>query len=300
MGNLIPALLITAGLFLCLNIQSGDPAEKKKSRRQRIRFLSGKPPGKLERLTNEAEQMLTAAGMKARLQTYQRLALALGAAGILVGAAIGNVLAAAVLGIGLAAMPLLIIRIRTGDYQRSLYESLESGMGIITNAYVSSGDLIRAVEDNLRLIPAPVDGVFRQFLSRVQLVDASVPKALETMKGQIDNRYWTDWVNTLIQCQHDKTLRYALPGIVERLGAMRRIRMETDTLLQKQISDYVVTVFLLLASIPVMAWMMSDWYEMLTQTVAGQVTLAVVLAAVFATALWVGRLYHPKEGGGKA
>jgi tight adherence protein B len=300
LGNLIPALLITAGLFLCLNIQSGDPAEKKKSRRQRIRFLSGKLPGKLERLTNEAEQMLTAAGMKARLQTYQRLALALGAAGILVGAAIGNVMAAAVLGIGLATMPLLIIRIRTGDYQRSLYESLESGMGIITNAYVSSGDLIRAVEDNLRLIPAPVDGVFRQFLSRVQLVDASVPKALEAMKGQIDNRYWTDWVNTLIQCQHDKTLRYALPGIVERLGAMRRIRMETDTLLQKQISDYVVTVFLLLASIPVMAWMMPDWYEMLTQTVAGQVTLAVVLAAVFATALWVGRLYHPKEGGGKA
>jgi tight adherence protein B len=300
LGNLIPALLITAGLFLCLNIQSGDPAEKKKSRRQRIRFLSGKPPGKLERLTNEAEQMLTAAGMKARLQTYQRLALALGAAGILVGAAIGNVLAAAVLGIGLAAMPLLIIRIRTGDYQRSLYESLESGMGIITNAYVSSGDLIRAVEDNLRLIPAPVDGVFRQFLSRVQLVDASVLKALEAMKGQIDNRYWTDWVNTLIQCQYDKTLRYALPGIVERLGAMRRIRMETDTLLQKQISDYVVTVFLLLASIPVMAWMMPDWYEMLTQTVAGQVTLAAVLAAVFATALWVGRLYHPKEGGGKA
>lgn len=49
-----------------------------------------------------------------------------------------------------------------------------------------------------------------------------------------------------------------------------------------------------------MAWMMPDWYEMLTQTVAGQVTLAAVLAAVFATALWVGRLYHPKEGGGKA
>lgn len=300
MDNLIPALLITAGLFLCLHIHMADPAEKKKGRRQRIRFLSDKPPGKLERLANEAEQMLTAAGMKARLQTYQRLALTLGVTGLLVGTVIGNVLAAMVLGIGLAAMPLLIIRVRTGDYLRSLYESLESGMGTITNAYVSSGDLIRAVEDNLRLIPAPVDGVFRQFLSRVQLVDASIPKALEVLKDQIDNRYWKDWINTLVQCQHDKTLRFALPGIVERLGAMRRIRMETDTLLQKQIGDYVVTVFLLLASIPVMAWMMPDWYEMLTQTVAGQVTLAVVLSAVFATALWIGRLYHPKEGGGKA
>ncbi len=300
MGNLIPALLITAGLFLCLRILSGRPAEKERSRRRRIRFLSGKPPGRLERMASEAEQMLTAAGMKARLQTYQRLALALGVAGLLVGAAIGNVLTAVVLAVGLAAMPLLIIRIRTGDYLRGLYENLESAMGTVTNAYVAGGDLIRAVEDSLRLIPSPVDEVFRQFLSRVQLVDASVPKALEAMKGQIDNRYWTDWVNTLIQCQHDKTLRFALPGIVERLGAMRRIRMETDTLLQKQIGDYVVTVLLLLASIPVMAWMMPDWYEMLTQTVAGQITLAVVLASVFATALWIGRLYHPKEGGGKA
>lgn len=299
MGNLIPALLIVAGLFLCLNIRADNPAEKKKSRRKRIRFLTGKPPGRIERLTDEAERMLTAAGMKARLQTYKRLSLALGAAGLLIGAAIGNMLTTAVLGLGLAAMPLLIIRIRTGDYLRGLYESLESAMGTVTNAYVAGGDLIRAVEDSLLLIPSPIDEVFRKFLSRVQLVDASVPKALESMKEQIDNRYWRDWVSTLIQCQGDRTLRFALPGIVERLGAMRRIRIEADTLLQKQIGDYVVTVFLLLGSIPVMAFMMPDWYEMLTQTLAGQITLAIVLVAVFATALWIGRLYHPQEGGGK-
>lgn len=300
MGNLITALLVTTGLFLCLGIRAADMPEKKKSRRRRIRFLLGKLPGRIERMASEAEQMLTAAGMQAQLGTYKRLALVLGMAGLLIGAAIDNLLAAAVLGVGLAVMPLLIIRIRTGDYLRGLYESLESGMGTVTNAYVASGDLIGAIEDSLRLIPAPVDEVFRKFLSQIRLVDASVPRALEAMKGQIDNRYWQEWVNVLIQCQSDRTLRYALPGIVERLGAMRRIRMEADTLLQKQIGDYVVTVFLLLGSIPVMAFMMPDWYEMLTQTIAGQITLAVVLAAVFMTALWIGRLYHPKEGGGKA
>lgn len=300
MISLITALLIIAGLFLCLGIRADNPAERKKSRRQRIRYLSGKPPGRMERLVTDAEQILTAAGMQGQLRTYQRLALGLGTAGLLVGAAIGSPLVALVLGIGLASIPLLLISIRTGDYQRGLYESLESAMGTVTNAYVSGGDLIRAVGDSLRLLPSPVDEVFRQFLSRTTLVDASIPKALEAMKGQIGNRYWQEWINTLIQCQGDRTLRYALPGIVERLGSMRRIRMEADTLLQKQIGDYVVTVLLLLGSVPVMAWMMPDWYRMLTQTVAGQITLAVVLAAVFATALWVGRLYHPKEGGGKA
>lgn len=300
MASLIAALLVTAGLFLCLGVQIDDPAGKKKSRRQRIRTLTGKPPGKLEKMAAEATQMLTASGMQGQLRTYQRLAAGLGIAGLLVGAAIGSPLVAVVLGVGLTSMPLLLIRVRTGDYQRGLYENLESAMGTVTNAYVSGGDLIRAVEDSLRLIPAPVDRVFQEFLSRIHLVDASVPNALEAMKGQIDNRYWREWVNTLIQCQGDRTLRYALPGIVERLGSMRRIRMEADTQMQKQIGDYVITVFLILGSIPVMAFMMPDWYRMLTQTVAGQITLVVVLSAVFATALWVGRLYHPKEGGGKA
>ena len=141
--------------------------------------------------------------------------------------------------------------------------------------------------------------MFRKFLSQIRLVDASVPR--RAGHERTDRQPLLAGVGQYAdQCQSDRTLRYALPGIVERLGAMRRIRMEADTLLQKQIGDYVVTVFLLLGSIPVMAFMMPDWYEMLTQTIAGQGTLAVVLGAVFATALWNGRLYHPKEGGGKA
>jgi hypothetical protein len=42
---------------------------------------------------------------------------------------------------------------------------------------------------------------------------------------------------------------------------------------------------------------MPDWYELLTTTPAGKITLAVVLAAVLATAVWVARLYRPVEGG---
>jgi len=43
--------------------------------------------------------------------------------------------------------------------------------------------------------------------------------------------------------------------------------------------------------------MMPDWYTMLTTTVVGKITLAVILAAVFATSVWVSRLYRPLEGG---
>jgi hypothetical protein len=45
-----------------------------------------------------------------------------------------------------------------------------------------------------------------------------------------------------------------------------------------------------------MGAIMPDWYAMLTTTPAGKITLAVVLAAVLATAIWVARLYRPVEG----
>ena len=139
--------------------------------------------------------------------------------------------------------------------------------------------------------------MFRQFYMETQLIDADGVKALRRIRERIDNRYWRDWCDVLIQCQRDRQLRFALPGIVSRLGEMRRAQMEADTAIQKQLGDYIVTVMLVLGAIPLMGAMMPDWYDMLTTTPAGKITLAVVLAAVLATAIWVARLYRPVESG---
>jgi hypothetical protein len=78
---------------------------------------------------------------------------------------------------------------------------------------------------------------------------------------------------------------------------MRRIQIEIDTTIRKQVGDYIITVMIVLGAIPMMGAMMPDWYIMLTTTLAGKITLAVVLAAVLATAVWVARLYRPVKGG---
>jgi hypothetical protein len=144
-----------------------------------------------------------------------------------------------------------------------------------------------------------LDNVFRQFYARTQFVDSDIVKALWQMRERIDNRYWRDWCDVLMQCQRDRQLRYSLPGIVSRLGEMRRAQMETDTAIRQQMNDYIITVLIVLGAIPLMGAMMPDWYTMLTAMVAGKITLAVILAAVLGTAVWVARLYRPVEGGGK-
>ncbi|MFZ5973988.1 MAG: type II secretion system F family protein [Bacillota bacterium] len=237
--------------------------------------------------------------MGEQFATYKWMAALLSAFGLIIGLALDNLLATFVLAIGLGCSPLIVIRIRTGDYVRSLHEKLESAMSTVTNSYIASGDLISAVESSLHLLPAPIDEVFKQFFMQTQLIDSDVVKALQSMRDKIGNRYWRDWCNVLIQCQQDRQLRYALSGIVGRLGEIRRVQLEVDTTIRKQTSDYVLTVLIVLGAIPLMGCMMPEWYDMLTNTLAGKITLAGVLAVVLATAAWVSQLYRPVEGGEK-
>jgi len=304
--QIVCALLISAGSFLIFKVHSSDMTgwltkllHRQRKRKKRIRRITGKPKGKLEATTDSAKEMLTAAGMTGQITSYRWMAAILALLGLLIGLALGNILAAMVLAAGLSFSPLIVIRIRTGDYIRSLNEKLESAMGTITNNYVASGDLIGAVQSSLHLLPAPLDGMFRQFYAETQLVDSDVVKALYRLRERIDNRYWHDWCDVLVQCQRDRQLRYALHGIVGRQGEMRRVQMETDTAIRKQLGDYIVTVMIVLGAIPLMGAMMPDWYSMLTTTLAGKITLALVLAAVLATAVLVAQLYRPMEGGEK-
>lgn len=300
--KILTALLITAGLFIILNIRPADisqvilkPFEKKRKLHQRITKLTGKKPGPIRRRLNEAQQMLDSAGMSEQISSYKWLSVILALPGLIFGLAIDNLPAAIVLATGLAAAPLAIIRIRTGEYVRGLNARLETGMGLITNSYLQSGDLTSAVSDNLKLLPAPLDNIFGKYLVETQFIDASNIRAIELMRERVNNRYWRDWCSVLIQCQHDRQLRFALPGIVERLGETRRAQMEIDTVIQKHFGDYLITVLIVLGSIPMMSLMMPDWYEMLMHTTAGKITLTVVLAAVLSTALWVAGIYQPHD-----
>lgn len=303
-AQILCALFITAGLFYLFKVRPSDmttklakPLERRRNEMKRIRRITGKPKGKLAATADNAKEMLSAAGMGGQITSYRWAAVILALLGLLLGLALNNIPAALVLAVGLGCSPLIVIRIRTGDYVRSLNERLERAMGTVTNSYVASGDLIGAVQSSLRLLPAPLDGMFRQFYAETQLVDSDVVKALHRLRERIDNRYWRDWCDVLVQCQRDRQLRFALSGIVARLGEMRRVQTETDTTIRKQLGDYIVTVMIVLGAIPLMGAMMPDWYDMLTTTLAGKLTLAVVLAAILATAVWVARLYRPVEGG---
>lgn len=134
-------LLLTAGLFLLLNIQPRDfvqvllkPILRRRLRRQRIRALTGAKAGPVQRQIEAAGLMLEQSGMDDKRVGYAWASVILAALGLLAGIWIDNLLAAIILAAGLAALPLIIIFFRTGEYIRALAEKMETTMSILTNA----------------------------------------------------------------------------------------------------------------------------------------------------------------------
>ncbi len=296
LAYILCTLFITAGLFILTDVRPRDvieplqkPFEQDVNRKKRIRFLTGKKPSAIQRMKEEAVSMLDASGMGEQTATYRNMAILFAVAGFLFGLAIDNILASFVLAIGLAMTPITIIRMRTADYKRMLNEKLEVSMSSVTNSYVATGNLLTAVERVLPMLPAPVDAIFRRFVTDMQYVDGNAIRAIQHMREASDNWYWTEWCNALIQCQDDVSLNRTLSGIVERLSEMRQIQLEVDTTMKKHMSDYAITVLLVIGSVPLMGFMIPDWYDMLMYTLPGKITLAIVLASVLFTTVWVSR-----------
>ena len=194
-------------------------------------------------------------------------------------------------------VPMTIIRLRAADYTRMVNEKLEMAMGSVTNSYVATGDLLTAVERVLTMLPAPVNDIFGRFVVDVQYLDGNIVRAIQRMREASENWYWKEWCGG---ADPVPGRRIAQPHALRHCGALLGNAPDTagevDTTLRKHMSDYVLTVMLVLGSIPLMGLMIPDWYDMLMHTLPGKITLAVVLATVLATSVWVSRAHVPAEG----
>ena len=298
--SLCCALLVIIGLFLATGTRFSDlldgitkPFQKDIERKKRIQRITKKKPNRFQRMANEAAEMLDASGYGEQLDVYRQLSIALAAMGFLFGLVMDNIAAAIVLGVSLAVLPTVFIRLRASDYKKLLHEKLEIAMSSVTNSYIAMGDLQLAVENVLHLLPEPADAIFRRYLTEMQYISGNHRQALEKLRDEVDLWHWKEWCNALIQCQEDKGLRYSLPALVERMSEQRQLTAEADAAMRRQMTDYMMIVLVVLGSIPLMGIMMPDWYDKLMYTVPGKITLAVVLAIILATLLWVSRAVIP-------
>lgn len=296
-------LLLAAGAMLLtqstpaalMKALRSAPRKKTKMNRQVRQAVHPKKPNRIRRIILEAKSILEATNQGGRFASLCTLALLLAVAGVFTGSLLGNIFLMPVLGIGFALFPFLYILLASYRFKKRLNGELETSLSVVTAEYIRTEDIISAVRESLDSCRSPVKEAFRSFLGQVTSVGPDIPQALGKIRGSIDSDVWKEWIDAVIQCQQDRTLKSTLQPIVRKLSDMRIVSGDLNADLYQPFREWTIMGGLLL-SLPVLVWFLNkDWYNILMHTAGGQIILAVDAAVFFYSLIRVIRLTRPVE-----
>lgn len=237
------------------------------------RLSGGKKANYFVRTKNEAVQALTQTGQSGKLTGVFRFSVLLGAFGVLFSFAIGNLLLAPVLGLGLYFIPLWSTRFAVHRYNKYISDELATSLSMITNSYMRSNDLLSAVEENLPNIDGEVGDVFAAFVNNVTRVSPSIAAAIDTMKGSIDNKLFHSWCDLVTLCQEDYTIKGTLPSVISKFSDHKALMLENETNMLLPLKEAVTMILIVVGSVPLLYMINADWFAYLIHTFIGQVSL---------------------------
>jgi len=169
---LVISIGILAGLLMVVDIPAGELAERitealkpgNTSLKSKISTLTGKKKRNfIARAFLEAKEVLELTGKADKYGLVCRMSILLALMGGFFSIAVGNLLLLPVLSTGFAMVPLFYVKFSVGAYKKHLNGELETVLSVITTSYIRSGDIQKAVKENLEQLRLPVSSVFRRF-----------------------------------------------------------------------------------------------------------------------------------------
>lgn len=251
-------ILLLERFFLLFSVQVQDiflllTKNKKSTLKEEIDVLLGKPPkGFFNRETIEIEQLLKATGREERFTFIKRSSVFLFAIGAILSLLLDNPFLIPILGAGFAFAPVWYLRSTAMTYKKHLNEELETAISVITTSYLRTGDLLKAIKENIPYLNQPVKTHFEVFLLESEMLNANLISTINTLKMKIPNRIFHEWCNTLIQCQSDKSMKNTLTFTVQKFSDMRIIQSELETIISQPKKEAFMMMFLVICNIPLL------------------------------------------------
>jgi hypothetical protein len=190
-----------------------------------------------------------------------------------------------------ALSPLLLLSFRLTRVKSTRVEKLQSSMMLLSNSYIVTEDILKTMRDNIDLLEYQVP--FRDLLTFVNLIDGSVKTGLRRMEDQVDNPYFSQWVNALIMAQDDRSMKYVSLSIVDEMVDVHQAQMEADTAMFAIWREYLTVLTLIFAVPIIFRLLMKPAYLVLVTTLPGQVLLMLLLAAVVVSLIKAVKLNRP-------
>lgn len=294
-------LLLTSGLFALFAVKWQDftmllPHQKKSNLQTDVHRLLGKPKqGFLQRELSELEQLLKTTGRADRFHTLKRTSLLLFALGAVTALILNNVFMIPVLGATFAFLPVWYLRSTSAAYKKHLNDELETAVSTVTTSYLRSGDLIKAVRENVPYMNPPVKFHFESFLMESEMLNANLVSAIYTLKGKIPNSIFHEWCDVLIQCQSDRNMKHTLSFTVQKFSDIRIIQSELEAIIHGPKQEAITMVLLVIGNIPLLYVLNREWFITLMFTFAGKLTLAVCAAVILFSITKILKISRPVE-----
>jgi hypothetical protein len=187
--------------------------------------------------------------------------------------------------------PLLLLSLKLTKSKSRRMEKLHSSMLILSNSYIVTEDFLQSVQDNIGILEYPAP--FRNFLTYVTFIDGSVETGLRRMENQVNNAYFSQWVNVLIMAQNDRAMKYVTMSVVDAMNDVRQSQRESDTAMYAIWREYFTVLALIFAAPLIFRVLMQSAYTVLVMTLPGQALLVFLLAAVVFSLVRACRLNKP-------
>lgn len=178
----------------------------------------------------------------------------------------------------MSMLPLIVMSFRQNVTRSKWLNRLASSMMILSNSYLVTGDFITTVQDNISLLEYPKP--FRDFLTYASLMDNDVKSALRRMENSVNNPYFSQWVDSLILAQDDRSLRYVSVTVVATFHDALQAQEESDAAMYAVWREYIITLCLIFSVPLIFKLVMYDAYLTMTTSFAGQSLMMLLLAAV--------------------
>lgn len=299
--QIIIFLLIINGLFTLFSIRFLDflhvlAPTQKSTLKDDIDVLLGKPAkGFFNRETMEVEQLLKATGREGRFHLIKRASIFLFALGAMIALLLSNPFMIPILGAGFAFTPIWYLRSTAAAYRKNLNEELETAVSVITTSYLRSGDLLKAVKENIPYLNPPVKSHFESFITESEMLNANMISTINSLKMKIPNQIFHEWCNTLIQCQSDRSMKNTLTFTVQKFSDIRIVQSELEAIINEPRKEAIAMMFLVIGNIPLLYVLNHAWFETLIFSLPGKITLAICSAIVLYSFTKIMQLSRPIE-----
>jgi tight adherence protein B len=296
-------VLLCGGMFSILDIRISDilavlTRQKAVTLDDELKVLLGTPVKRFFNRDFEIGQILKDTGREEQFEFIKRLSIILFALGSVLAVIINNIYMIPIFSIGFSLAPVWYLRSTAGTYKKHLNEELETAVSIVTTSYLRTEDIVRSVKENIPSINEPLKVKFEAFVYETEMINANLTSALNSLKMKVPNRVFHEWVNTLIQCQSDRTMKNTLPTIIQKFSDIRVVQSELDAMMNGPKREAITMMFLVVANVPLLYFLNKDWFHALLFTTPGKIALAICAGIILFAISQIMRLSKPIEYGG--